>query len=51
MRLKLIRPEPAYGEQVMAYKAALLAHGDSLDGCAGLEDGAAMRSGPILKTA
>ena len=38
MRLKLIRPDPAYGEQVMAYKAAMLAHGDSLDGCAGLED-------------
>ena len=37
-RLKLIKPTAAYKEQVMAYRDAMLKNGDSLDGCAGLED-------------
>lgn len=35
--LVLLRPTMAYAEQIMAYKAEMLANGDSLDGCAGLE--------------
>ena len=38
MPITLIPPSPAYAEQVMAYRAEMLASGDSLDGCAGLED-------------
>lgn len=38
MPLMLIRPTPAYEDEVMAYKAAMLKSGDSFDGCAGLED-------------
>ena len=37
MNLKLVRPAWAYAEQVMRYKEEMLAHHDSLDGCAGLE--------------
>lgn len=35
--LMLVRPSSMYADQVMAYKEEMLAHGDSLDGCAGLE--------------
>ena len=38
MPITLIPPSPAYAAQVMAYRAEMLASGDSLDGCAGLED-------------
>ena len=38
MHLKLVRPTWEYAEQVMAYKAEMLANNDSFDGCAGLED-------------
>ena len=38
MRLKLVRPTIEYADQVMQYKAAMIKNGDSLDGCAGLED-------------
>lgn len=38
MRLKLVRPTNEYEDQVMEYKAAMIENGDSLDGCAGLED-------------
>ncbi len=38
MELKLVRPEEKYSEQVMEYRAAMLAGGESFDGCAGLED-------------
>ena len=38
MSLKLLRPQGRYAEQVMAYREAMLAGGESLDGCAGLED-------------
>ena len=38
MALQLIRPSLAYAEQVMQYKEAMMANGDSFDGCAGLED-------------
>ena len=38
MTLTLVRPTQAYAEQVMDYRAEMLAHGDSLDGCADLED-------------
>lgn len=34
----LLRPIEKYAEQVMAYKEEMLQNGDSLDGCAGLED-------------
>jgi predicted acetyltransferase len=34
----LIKPTKEYAEQVMAYKEEMLQHGDSFDGCAGLED-------------
>ena len=37
MSLKLVRPSAAYAEQVMQYKEAMLASGDSFDGCAGLD--------------
>lgn len=37
MVLQLVRPSAAYAEQVMQYKKAMLANGDSFDGCAGLE--------------
>ena len=37
-RLKLIRPNYQYAEQVMKYKEEMLANEDRLDGCAGLED-------------
>ena len=37
MSLKLVRPSAAYAEQVMQYKEAMLANGDSFDGCAGLD--------------
>lgn len=36
--IRLIYPAPEYGEQVMAYKAAFLAAGDSMDGTSGLRD-------------
>lgn len=38
MPITLIPPSRPYAEQVMAYRAEMLASGDSLDGCAGLED-------------
>ena len=38
MILKLIRPNEKYAEQVMQYRAAMFANGDSFDGCAGLEE-------------
>ena len=38
MDLKLVRPTYEYAEQVMDYRNAMLAKGDSLDGCAGLEE-------------
>ncbi len=38
MALELIRPALKYAEQVMEYKAEMLANHDNLDGCAGLED-------------
>ena len=38
MRLKLVRPTNEYADQVMEYKAAMIKNGDSLDGCAGLEE-------------
>ncbi|MGN1021783.1 MAG: GNAT family N-acetyltransferase [Aristaeellaceae bacterium] len=38
MPIMLIPPSRAYAGQVMAYRAEMLASGDSLDGCAGLED-------------
>lgn len=38
MSLKLVRPSFAYAEQVMQYKEAMHANGDSFDGCAGLEE-------------
>ena len=37
-RLKLVEPTKEYEAQVMAYRAAFLQSGDSLDGCAGLEE-------------
>lgn len=37
MNLKLVRPTYEYAEQVMQYKADMLANNDSFDGCAGLE--------------
>ena len=37
MDLKLVRPAPEYAEQVMRFREKMLANGDSLDGCAGLE--------------
>ena len=37
MALKLVRPSFAYEVQVMQYKDAMHANGDSFDGCAGLE--------------
>lgn len=37
MDLKLVRPAWEYEEQVMAYREAMFASGDSFDGCAGLE--------------
>lgn len=38
MYLKLVRPDNDYSQQVMEYKDAMLANGDSFDGCAGLEE-------------
>lgn len=38
MELKLIRPGAAHEAEVMAYRAEMLAHHSSFDGCAGLED-------------
>ena len=38
MDLKLVRPSLEYAEQVMKFRAEMLANHDSLDGCAGLED-------------
>ena len=38
MNLKLVRPTIEYADQVMQYKEAMIRNGDSLDGCAGLED-------------
>lgn len=38
MALKLVRPAWEHAEQVMRYKEEMLAHHDSLDGCAGLEE-------------
>ncbi len=38
MNLKLVRPTFEYAEQVMDYKAAMLANHDSFDGCAGIEE-------------
>lgn len=37
-RLKLAAPSPRYAAQVMEYRAEMQEKGDSLDGCAGLED-------------
>ena len=37
MPLKLVRPSFRYADQVMQYRAAMLANHDSFDGCAGLE--------------
>lgn len=37
MPLTLVRPSFAYEVQVMQYKSAMRANGDSFDGCAGLE--------------
>lgn len=36
--LRLVRPTEVYAEQVMQYKAEMQRNGDTLDGCAGLED-------------
>lgn len=36
--LILARPSAPYAEQVMAYRREMLENGDSLDGCAALED-------------
>lgn len=36
--LKLIRPTQEYADQVMEYRQEMLDNGDSLDGCAALED-------------
>ena len=36
--LKLIRPTQEYADQVRAYRQEMLDNGDSLDGCAALED-------------
>lgn len=36
--LKLVRPSQEYAEQVMQFREAMLENGDSLDGCACLED-------------
>ena len=38
MPLKLVGPTGEYAEQVMEYRAQMLADHDSFDGCAGLED-------------
>ena len=38
MRLKLVRPAREYADQVMQYRADMIKNGDSLDGCAGLEE-------------
>lgn len=38
MSIKLIAPQQRYAEQVMEYRAQMLANGDSLDGCARLEE-------------
>lgn len=37
-RLTLVHPDARHEEQVMAYRAEMLADGSSFDGCAGLED-------------
>lgn len=37
-KLILVRPSDLYAEQVMAYREEMLKNGDSLDGCAGLEE-------------
>lgn len=36
--LTLLRPTMEWAEQIIAYRAEMLANGDALDGCAGLED-------------
>lgn len=36
--LRLITPSELYAEQVMSYREEMLQSGDSLDGCAGLEE-------------
>lgn len=36
--LTLVKPDWSYEEQVMAFRDEMLKKGDSLDGCAGLED-------------
>jgi predicted acetyltransferase len=36
--LKIIRPSDIYADQVMNYRKEMLENGDSLAGCAGLED-------------
>ncbi len=38
MNVRLILPTPAEKEQILAYKAAFLQQGDSMDGTAGLKD-------------
>ncbi len=38
MEVRLILPTPAEKEQILAYKAAFLQQGDSMDGTAGLKD-------------
>ena len=37
-KLKLINPSSVYSEQIQEYRAEFLEQGDSLDGCAGLEN-------------
>lgn len=49
MNLKLVRPTIEYADQVMQYKEAMIRNGDSLDGCAGLEDVKIFPSGLNLK--
>ena len=36
--LQLVSPSPAHEDQVMAFKAELLAENGSFDGCAGLSE-------------
>lgn len=37
-KLLLVIPSNLYAEEVMSYRDEMLRNGDSLDGCAGLED-------------
>lgn len=38
MPLHLVKPDNTYKEQVLQYREAMFASGDSFDGCAGLEE-------------